>query len=417
MLYGITIILILLAVSGLIAYLGDYLGRRIGKKRVSVFGLRPKHTSILLTIVTGVMITFTTLAVILLVSTMARKSFFGLQKVEGEIKAAKQALVKKSVEYNSVQKKFDKKSSEYLKLQVKMAADLSDGREKLDGLMGEINVRQVELNGLKATNEKLRDGARALKGQIIALGGEKAKLTARNASLQKELAALGLKKEKLEREVSQIAVDLTDSQKVGLYGEVLYQRAQPLARFIVEPGIGKEDLKKNVEESVGALIDAATAKGAIRAQDSAMFQGIQADKVWNALSRSRDGLVIEAVSATNVFLKDGKGEPFYVELKAYENRVVFKRGETVSEGKAPAGSSEEEVKAGLARMISQVMELARKRGVLPDLQTYMVGSMSQARYIEALAALENKETDLDIELFAVNDTRISGKLQIDFRIK
>ena len=35
-------------VGGLIAYLADKMGSKIGKKRMSVFGLRPKHTSILL---------------------------------------------------------------------------------------------------------------------------------------------------------------------------------------------------------------------------------------------------------------------------------------------------------------------------------------------------------------------------------
>src|SRR3954470_23779193 len=50
------VVLVLLALCGFIAYVGDLLGRRLGKKRLSVFGLRPKHTAILLTIVTGVLI-------------------------------------------------------------------------------------------------------------------------------------------------------------------------------------------------------------------------------------------------------------------------------------------------------------------------------------------------------------------------
>src|SRR5688572_13364146 len=50
------LIFLLLALCGFIAYIGDLLGRRLGKKRLSVFGLRPKHTAILLTIVTGVLI-------------------------------------------------------------------------------------------------------------------------------------------------------------------------------------------------------------------------------------------------------------------------------------------------------------------------------------------------------------------------
>src|SRR5207249_594311 len=50
------VVLFLLAVCGLIAYIGDLLGRRMGKKRLTVFGLRPKHTAILFTVLTGILI-------------------------------------------------------------------------------------------------------------------------------------------------------------------------------------------------------------------------------------------------------------------------------------------------------------------------------------------------------------------------
>src|SRR3954462_14799497 len=55
-------ILLLLVLCGFIAYVGDLLGRRLGKKRLSIFGLRPQHTAILLTIVTGILIATVTFA-------------------------------------------------------------------------------------------------------------------------------------------------------------------------------------------------------------------------------------------------------------------------------------------------------------------------------------------------------------------
>src|SRR5438552_18659143 len=42
--------------GGIIAYNGDVIGRRYGKRRVTMFGLRPKYTAILVTSVTGVLI-------------------------------------------------------------------------------------------------------------------------------------------------------------------------------------------------------------------------------------------------------------------------------------------------------------------------------------------------------------------------
>ena len=66
------VVLFLLAVCGLIAYIGDLLGRRMGKKRLSAFGLRPKHTAILFTIVTGVLIACVSLGHLPLLHLVAR---------------------------------------------------------------------------------------------------------------------------------------------------------------------------------------------------------------------------------------------------------------------------------------------------------------------------------------------------------
>ena len=59
-------------VGGLIAYLADKMGSKIGKKRMSVFGLRPKHTSILLTVLGGTIIAVLTISVMAIASQSAR---------------------------------------------------------------------------------------------------------------------------------------------------------------------------------------------------------------------------------------------------------------------------------------------------------------------------------------------------------
>ena len=61
--YGVMLIIVLIITGGAIAYIGDHLGTKVGKKRLSIFGLRPKHTSILVTIITGICITTLTLGV------------------------------------------------------------------------------------------------------------------------------------------------------------------------------------------------------------------------------------------------------------------------------------------------------------------------------------------------------------------
>jgi uncharacterized protein (DUF3084 family) len=59
--------------GGIIAYNGDLIGRKFGKRRVSMFGLRPKHTAILITSITGVLISAGTTTVLFLLVSPVRE--------------------------------------------------------------------------------------------------------------------------------------------------------------------------------------------------------------------------------------------------------------------------------------------------------------------------------------------------------
>ena len=55
MVVGVKILIIIALMGGLIAYMGDKLGTKVGKRRtVPSFGLRPKHTSIIVTMRNGI---------------------------------------------------------------------------------------------------------------------------------------------------------------------------------------------------------------------------------------------------------------------------------------------------------------------------------------------------------------------------
>lgn len=67
--------------SGLVAYVGDTLGRRLGKKRLSLFGLRPRYTAIVFTVVTGMLIATATIVTIIFVDTGARRALFEAEQL------------------------------------------------------------------------------------------------------------------------------------------------------------------------------------------------------------------------------------------------------------------------------------------------------------------------------------------------
>lgn len=96
---GALLIPLLILLSGAIALAGNAVGRSIGRRRLSLFGLRPRHTAQIITVITGILITLTTLLAVLSLSREARVALFRLNEVlretrrlENEIKTQEDRL-------------------------------------------------------------------------------------------------------------------------------------------------------------------------------------------------------------------------------------------------------------------------------------------------------------------------------------
>ena len=66
MFWTILVLVLMVTLGGFISYYGDLQGRRWGKRRVSWFGLRPKHTAILITSLTGGFIALMSIVTVLI---------------------------------------------------------------------------------------------------------------------------------------------------------------------------------------------------------------------------------------------------------------------------------------------------------------------------------------------------------------
>lgn len=75
----------LLVLSGIISYVGDYMGHKAGKMKLTAFGIRPRKTSKVIAVATGVLITVITLLLLLLFSNQAKLALFGLEKIQQDI--------------------------------------------------------------------------------------------------------------------------------------------------------------------------------------------------------------------------------------------------------------------------------------------------------------------------------------------
>ncbi len=104
---GWLLIIFLLILGGVLSTLGDFLGTRIGKARLSIFKLRPRRTAVLITILTGSFISSISLLLMLLVDSQLRDGLFRLNDIQAELKQSRLSLLPL------------KKQSEVLELRIK----------------------------------------------------------------------------------------------------------------------------------------------------------------------------------------------------------------------------------------------------------------------------------------------------------
>jgi uncharacterized protein (DUF3084 family) len=102
---NVAVILIptLILVSGLVAFIGNLVGRNIGRRRLSLVGLRPRYTAQVITVLTGMLITVVTLAVVLLVSDDARQALFHLQEVQQQTRALEAQIAQEQAVLKALQ--------------------------------------------------------------------------------------------------------------------------------------------------------------------------------------------------------------------------------------------------------------------------------------------------------------------------
>lgn len=82
---GTLTILIVMIVSGLIAYVGDRVGHQVGRKRLSLFGIRPRYTSTIVAVSTGMLIALFAMLLALLFSQQVKTALFRMNQISAQI--------------------------------------------------------------------------------------------------------------------------------------------------------------------------------------------------------------------------------------------------------------------------------------------------------------------------------------------
>lgn len=85
---GTGIVVFIVVLAGVIAYLGDRVGHQVGRKRLTLFNIRPRYTSTIIAVATGMIIALVITLVAIFASNQVKTAFFRLNEINAEITKA-----------------------------------------------------------------------------------------------------------------------------------------------------------------------------------------------------------------------------------------------------------------------------------------------------------------------------------------
>ena len=176
---GWLLILALLVLGGVLSTLGDRLGSRVGKARLSLFKLRPRRTAVLITVMTGSLISAISLGLMLLVSDRLRTGLFELDQIEQRLRDSRSELA---------QSRSDLRAAEQEGTQARR--QLTKVEAQATRLQKELQPLLKQRQQLESERDRLSRDIRAKDSDIRRNQAELSKLNRKITSSSKELELL-----------------------------------------------------------------------------------------------------------------------------------------------------------------------------------------------------------------------------------
>ena len=183
---GWLLILAVLLLGGVLATIGDRLGSRIGKARLSLFRLRPRSTAVLITVLTGSLISALTLGLMLAVSEQLRIGLFQLDKIESKLSNARKNLDFSVVQLTRSEKQLNKARKDVAIADQGRAA----ARQQLQQVQARAIQLRAELTPLQARRKVLEQERDRLGKDVKSRDAELRVLQQRTSLGQQELKQL-----------------------------------------------------------------------------------------------------------------------------------------------------------------------------------------------------------------------------------
>ncbi len=415
---GIYLILVMIVTGGAIAFIGDKLGTKIGKKRLSIFGLRPRHTSMIVTVVTGCLITGLSIGFMALISENVRTALFGMEELRQTMDATFKELDDATENLLVAQSEFEKAN-----------ANLRESKEEIIALKSEQEELRAESDRLKEGNERLEATNSALAAQNENLLGTNAaleednkKLGDFNVTLTADNEKLSLNNEQLSSDNEKLSADNSELEernknlREGIIaireGDITLRAGEVLASGIIKGGRNAEE----ISEDINSLAETATQNLIQR------FGGDEDNSVWiyqpelhriiEEIEKSGRDMVLRITAAGNMV----RGEPVRSKLAIYPNELIFKKNELVlaKNYKIDGENSPEII---LQDFLTEINRTAIEKGILSDPLTGSVGSMDGTQLYEIFDSISTAKGKILLKATAREETTSLGPLRLNIKLE
>jgi uncharacterized protein (DUF3084 family) len=382
--FGAQLILILVIMGGAIAFLGDKLGSKIGKKRLTIFGLRPHYTSILMTIITGVVVAGATMGILMISSTSVRTALFGMEKIRTEIvtlnkdktdilreldvQKVRVADLDKQIKQSSVDLAVATKQKEEAQLQVaELESSYREAEEKLSQAQG-------QMDKLQASRDKLK--------------GEVSSLETATQKLRENMAAM--------RE-----------------GDVVFRSGEILYANVLKAGFSTEENQKQMDVFLAAANEHILERTG--AKEDTQILWLSKESVKNALQALAEGkgnIYVRVCAAGNIL----SGEMAVSRLEMVPNNKVYGNNTEILSQRINVEVDSQQVEMALLAFLKDVNKAAVAKGVVADPLTGKVGAIDAAEMENVSTAIRKLGGKVEITAKAKGDIAVAGPVLLNLEV-
>ncbi len=435
MLYTLALFALLTALAGVIAYAGDVLGTTVGRRRLSLFGWRPKRTGQVVGVTAGILIMLSTLGILSVAFRGAADALLNAQQVSqelraltrerntlqaetarlrGEIEASRTQLAEAQDIIQSAETARDDALAETSQLrstQVSLNQQLGTMQRRASNLGVEVGSLEAQQAALEESNETLERENRSLQVANEGLAAENAAFRDNVNERSNEVVTLQNQLSALQRESQRQAQRLVAAREqieAVQGGRLTYRRGE----IVYSQPISAQE-PDAVRESLGAYVQEANRATGSQGAGEIILRRDQVDSLTEALVASPgEDLVVLISSADRFGLEDVQ-----VEVEAYENLKLLEKGQLISSRQIYLGSedapvSRDNVRAEVARLTQETTGRLQRIGLFEQVRP----APSPAEFDSFSSWLSRLDGTVVIGAVARESVYVNGPVELEFII-